>query len=831
MIGIVIVSHSRKLAEGVLELAEQMTRGAVPMEAVGGIDDPDNPIGTDPMRVMAAIESVAGRADAGVLVVMDLGSAVMSAETALEFLPDAVKAKVRLCAAPLVEGTVAAAVQAAVGASLAEADAEAVGAMDVKIRQLAPVAGAPPAAAPPAGPPPAPGEAERLELAIANKLGLHARPAANLVATAGAFQAEIRLSKGEKSANAKSINQVALLAVKNGDTVVVTASGPDAREAVAALAALHRDRFGERDEDLAAAPAPETAGLAGAEGIFTGSPAAPGYAVGPALAYRTALPEVTPRAVTDTAAQIGRLDAAIATARAAIENLRRETERASGKAGAAIFTVHDLILGDGAMRDAAAARITGERVDAAYAWSRAVTDMATAYEGLDDAYMRARAADVRDCGGRVLRILAGEGEGGVRLTREAVVVARDLSPSDVAGLDAGLVLGLVTQVGGATSHAAILARSLGIPAVIGAGDGPGRIADGQVIALDGFTGTVWAAPDETVRGDMAAKRAAWLTARRDAKARGAAPAVTRDGLAVPIWANIGNAADAARALAAGAEGVGLFRTEFLFQDRAQAPDEEEQYEAYLAAARAMAGRPVIVRTLDIGGDKPLRYLDMPREANPFLGERGVRFCLARPALFRTQLRALLRAAAEANIRIMYPMVSDVAELDGVRDFAARVGRELAAEGRAVAGRVKAGIMIEVPSAVAVADNLAARCDFFSIGTNDLTQYVMAADRGNAAVSKLCDSFNPAVLRLIGQTCRAAEAAGIAVGMCGELAGDSRATPLLLGLGVKELSMSATAIAEVKEAVRAAEGKACRALAAKARQAESAEAVRAILGTG
>ncbi|MEL7638084.1 MAG: phosphoenolpyruvate--protein phosphotransferase [Solidesulfovibrio sp.] len=831
MIGIVIVSHSRKLAEGVLELAEQMARGVVPMEAVGGIDDPDNPIGTDPMRVMAAIESVAGRADAGVLVVMDLGSAVMSAETALEFLPDAVKAKVRLCAAPLVEGTVAAAVQAAVGASLAEADAEAVGAMDVKIRQLAPVAGAPPAAAPPAGPPPAPGEAERLELAIANKLGLHARPAANLVATAGAFQAEIRLSKGEKSANAKSINQVALLAVKNGDTVVVTASGPDAREAVAALAALHRDRFGERDEDLAAAPAPETAGLAGAEGIFTGSPAAPGYAVGPALAYRTALPEVTPRAVTDTAAQIGRLDAAIATARAAIENLRRETERASGKAGAAIFTVHDLILGDGAMRDAAAARITGERVDAAYAWSRAVTDMATAYEGLDDAYMRARAADVRDCGGRVLRILAGEGEGGVRLTREAVVVARDLSPSDVAGLDAKLVLGLVTQVGGATSHAAILARSLGIPAVIGAGDGPGRIADGQVIALDGFTGTVWAAPDETVRGDMAAKRAAWLTARRDAKARGAAPAVTRDGLAVPIWANIGNAADAARALAAGAEGVGLFRTEFLFQDRAQAPDEEEQYEAYLAAARAMAGRPVIVRTLDIGGDKPLRYLDMPREANPFLGERGVRFCLARPALFRTQLRALLRAAAEANIRIMYPMVSDVAELDGVRDFAARVGRELAAEGRAVAGRVKAGIMIEVPSAVAVADNLAARCDFFSIGTNDLTQYVMAADRGNAAVSKLCDSFNPAVLRLIGQTCRAAEAAGITVGMCGELAGDSRATPLLLGLGVKELSMSATAIAEVKEAVRAAEGKACRALAAKARQAESAEAVRAILGTG
>ncbi|WP_428558917.1 MAG: phosphoenolpyruvate--protein phosphotransferase [Solidesulfovibrio sp. DCME] len=870
MIGIVIVSHSRKLAEGVLELAGQMTRGAVPMEAVGGIDDPDNPIGTDPMQVLAAIESVAGQAEGGVLVVMDLGSALMSAETALDFLDEAVRAKVRLCAAPLVEGTVAAAVQAATGASLGEADAEAATALEVKIHQLAPVTGTAsptgPASVPVSAPTDAPAttptdapattptdaaataptdgmsaalapaptslphEAARLELVIANKLGLHARPAANLVATAGKFRADIRLHKGDKSANAKSINQVALLAVKNGDAVAVTVSGPDAAEAVAALAALHKDHFGERDEDILAAPAtaPETPCATTGDGAITATPASGGYAVGPAAVHEARLPEVSRRDTADPEAEIRALDQAIATARAAIGALRQEAERASGPAGAGIFTVHDLILGDGAMREAAVARITGEHCDAAYAWSQAVAAMATAYAGLDDAYMRARAADVSDCGGRVLRILAGEGEGGIRLTGEAVVVAHDLTPSDVAGLDAGLVRGLVTEVGGATSHAAILARSLGIPAVIGAAGCLGRIADGQVIALDGFTGTVWTAPEAALRADIAAKRTAWQAAGREAKARGAAPAVTRDGLAVPVWANIGQPADAAKALAGGAEGVGLFRTEFLFQDRDRAPDEQEQYEAYLAAAKAMEGRPVIIRTLDIGGDKPIKYLDMPREANPFLGQRGVRFCLARPELFRSQLRALLRAAAEADIRIMYPMIADVAELEGVLAFQARVRQELAGEGRAVAGRVKTGIMIEVPSAVAMADKLASRCDFFSIGTNDLTQYALAADRGNAAVATLCDSLHPAVLRLIGQACRAAAAAGIAVGMCGELAGDSRATPLLLGLGLTELSMSAPAIATVKEAVRAADRGACRALAAKAMDAPSAAAVRQLL---
>lgn len=829
MIGIVVVSHSPKLAAGVRELAEQMTRGTVPLEAVGGIDDPDNPIGTDPMHVLSAIETVAAKADGGVLVLMDLGSALLSAETALDFLADPVKAQVRLCAAPLVEGTVAAAVQAAAGASLDAAAREAAGALEAKRQQLSPVTGdAPAQSAPAAAPPDIAGETLRLELVIANKLGLHARPAANLVATAGKFRAAIQLAKGARSANAKSINQVALLAGKRGDTVTLTATGPDAAQALEALDALHRDRFGERDEDVSVAPAGENCRTV-ADGTITGSSASAGYAVGPACVHQAKLPQVGRRETTDPEGQIRKLDQAIAAARAQIETLRRETEQTSGKAAAAIFGVHDLILGDAALRDKAAERIDTEHLEAAYAWSVAVRDMADAYRRLDDAYMRARAADVLDCGGRVLRLLIGEAHVVLRLDRPSIVVAHDLSPSDVAGLDPALVLGFVTEAGGATSHAAILARSLGIAAVIGVKGCLGRIADGQILALDAVAGTVWTAPTKAVREDIAAKRQAWLTAREKAKAKGAAPARTMDGLAIPILGNIGQPEEAAGVLDYGAEGVGLFRTEFLFQDRDQAPDEDEQVAAYLAAARAMAGRPVVVRTLDTGGDKPIRYLPMPREANPSLGERGVRFCLARPELFRTQLRALLRAAADAPIRILYPMVSDARELADIRAFQTRVGEELAREGTRAATQVSTGIMIEVPSAVAVADKLAGLCDFFSIGTNDLAQYVMAADRGNVAVAALCDSLHPAVLHMIALTCRAAKAAAIPVAMCGELAGDSKAAPLLLGLGLDELSMNGPAIADVKEAIRSVNMATCRALAAQALEAVTGDAVRELLG--
>ncbi|NDV21950.1 phosphoenolpyruvate--protein phosphotransferase [Desulfovibrio sp. JC022] len=828
MVGLVIVSHSQTLAQGVLELAEQMTRGSVVMEAAGGIDDPDNPIGTDPMKVMMAIESVAAQSEEGVLVIMDLGSALMSAETALDFLPDEVKDKVLLCSAPIVEGTMAAAVQASVGASLKEVSAEAGAALNVKIEQLAPITGetVQPVAA--AQEEVQEGQELSIDLLVINKMGLHARPAANLVAEAGKFQSSIQIRKGDKTASGKSINQVALLAVKNGETITVTAIGPDAQQAIDGLKALHADNFGERDEDVAEVVMETEPCKIGGEGFVHGAPASTGYAVGPVYAHLATLPEVERTEVSDSAAETARLDQAITTALADIQALQRETEKTAGKANAAIFEVHGLILGDKDMRDKAASLISDEKINAEFAWFQVMDKMAADYRELDDAYMQARAADVMDCGGRVLRVLTGEGEQAIRLERESIIVAHDLTPSDVAGMDPEKVLGIVTEIGGATSHASILSRSMGIPAVIGTGECFQQISDSQMIALDGFEGTVWTSADQAKLDEISAKRDKWLAEREEAKAKGAAPAKTFDGTEIMVMGNIGTPADAPRVLEYGAEGVGLFRTEFLFQDREQEPDEQEQFEAYVEAAKTMNGNPVIIRTLDIGGDKPVKYLDTPVEENPFLGERGVRFCMARPELFRTQLRALLRAASEENIWIMFPMISGVEELQGVLDFQAEVREGLVSEGVKIAEKIKTGIMIEVPSAVAEAEKLGAICDFFSIGTNDLTQYVMAADRGNKSVAKICDSLNPAVLRMVKMTCDAAKATGIEVGMCGELAGNPKASALLLGLGLDELSMSGPSIPEVKEAIRAVSMDDCRALAEKALATKSGDEVREFL---
>lgn len=828
MVGLVIVSHSQTLAQGVLELAEQMTRGSVVMEAAGGIDDPDNPIGTDPMKVMMAIESVAASSEDGVLVLMDLGSALMSAETALDFLSEDIKEKVLLCSAPIVEGTMAAAVQASVGASLQEVSNEAGAAMNVKIQQLAPITGESVSVDTPAEEEAPAGEEISIEMLIVNKMGLHARPAANLVSTAGKFKSGVTIRKGDRSASAKSINQVALLAVKNGDKITVSVSGPDSHEAVEALKALHEDNFGERDEDIMEIPQEEQVQVSVEDGIISGAPGSNGYAIGPAYVHQASLPEVERVDISDTYAEVQRLDKAIADALNEISSLRAETEKTAGKANAAIFEVHGLILGDPDMRDNAVSRIEEDKVNAEFAWLEVMNSMAEGYRNIDDAYMKARAADVMDCGGRVLRILCGEEDHGIVLENEAVIVAHDLSPSDVAGLDLDKVLAVVTETGGVTSHAAILSRSMGIPAVIGIGEAAARIKDGSGVALDGFEGKIWPEPDQEIRDEISAKRKAWLAEREAAKAKGAAPAITADGKQIMVMGNIGIPADAPRVLEYGAEGVGLFRTEFLFQDREQAPDENEQFEAYLEAARAMNGNPVIIRTLDIGGDKPVKYLDTPKEENPFLGERGVRFCMARPELFRTQLRALLRAATQENIWIMFPMISDVEELKGVLDFQNSAREELVAEGVSIAENIKTGIMIEVPSAVAVADKLAEICDFFSIGTNDLTQYVMAADRGNASVSKLCDSLNPAVLRMVARTCEAGSKAGIEVGMCGELAGNAKASALLLGLGLDELSMNGPSVPDVKEAIRQVSMDECRALAEKAMAASSGDEVRELL---
>ncbi len=819
MVSIVIVSHSAKLAEGVREIAEQMVQGKVTLAAAGGIDHSENPIGTDPMKVMEAITSI--YSDDGVLVLMDLGSALLSAEMALEFMLPKQRANIRLCAAPLVEGTMAAAVQAMVGGSLDQVANEALGALKAKNKQLGLDEGADTAVSPTLDS----AAAEKIQLTIPNKLGLHARPAAKFVQTANRFAADVQIENNGRTANAKSINQVATLNARQGDTVTITAAGPDASEVLAALQALAADNFGDHDEETRV----ETAVPAAAKkGELTGIPASAGIAIGPAFQYRPRLPQIETRPIDNPGKEWQRLATAVATAKSEIKQLHTQAVAQVGEAEAAIFEAHLLFLEDPDFMGQAQNAIFAQKINAEAAWQQAAEATADTFRNLDSAYMQARAADVLDVAQRVLRHLMGVEAPTLNMSDPAILLAADLTPSDTARLDPNNILGLAIEVGGATSHSAILARALGIPAIVGMGPALADIAEGQLIAMDGGNGRLWPKPSKKRQTSLRAQQETWLEQQQAAKAAGKEPAITKDGRPIEIAANIGGPLDTAVALDYGAEGVGLFRTEFLFLGRDNAPSEDEQFGAYKKAAKAMGRKPLIIRTLDIGGDKPIAYINQDHEDNPFLGYRGIRFCLDHPEIFKTQLRAILRASASSNIKLMFPMVGTVDELRRAKAVLADCMTELKVKKVPFDENLEIGIMIEVPSAVAVADQLAVEAHFFSIGTNDLTQYVMAADRGNAHVADLADALQPAVLRMVKQTVSAAHAGGIWVGMCGELAGNALATPLLIGLGLDELSMNALAIPGVKTAVRRYTIAEAQEIARTALALDSAEAVQAYL---
>ncbi len=807
MVGIVIVSHSRLLAEGVRELALQMSQEPVPVAVAAGIDASDSSIGTDPLAVQEAIEMV--YSEAGVVVLMDLGSALMSAEMALEFLPPEQQANIHLCGAPLVEGAIAAVVQAATGAPVEQVLAEARGALQAKAAQLgeetAVAAPTPPTTEPTDAP------AETLTLSIPNRLGLHARPAARLVGLVNRFQSTVTIDKDGRQANAKSINQVATLGVRQGDKITITAVGPDAVDLLAAVQTLADDNFGDLDEEnvgqavvsdqLQDSQTPEIK-----DGILTGIGVSPGVAVAPVFRYRFTLPEIKKQGIEDPDAELKRLETAVAATADQIRALQRSANRRVGPAEAAIFDAHLLILEDPDLQAAARGLIRQQAINAEFAWQSAIEQVAADYLELEDDYMRNRAADVLDVGKRVLHQLMHVEAPSLDFDEPVILVAADLNPSDTARLNPENVLGICMERGGTTSHSAILARALGIPAIVGLGHELGVLESGQIVGLNGSDGRLWVQPTTEQLHRLKDQREEWLAQQHSAKESGQGPAVTQDGHQIEIGANIGGPHDITVALEYGAEGVGLFRTEFLFMERESAPSEEEQVEAYREVVSKLNGRPLIVRTLDVGGDKPLPYIDLGEEENPFLGWRGIRFCLGNPPLFKTQLRAICRASVDDDgqpqpVKLMFPMIGTLTELQEAKALLAEVQAELAEAGHPFATDMEVGIMVEVPSAVAIADQLAAEADFFSIGTNDLAQYVMAADRGNAQVNHLADALQPAVLRQIKQVVEVAHAAGIWVGLCGELAGNDLATPLLVGLGLDELSMNAPAIPAVKQAIR------------------------------
>jgi phosphoenolpyruvate-protein phosphotransferase len=560
-----------------------------------------------------------------------------------------------------------------------------------------------------------------------------------------------------------------------------------------------------------------------------GIAASRGVAIGPAFHFRRADLRFERHTVEDPAAEWARFEAALETAREQLADVYAKAEAESGAEQAAIFQAHALMLEDPELLDLVRTAIGEQGVNAESALSDAAEMYAQMLESLDDEYLRARAADVRDVATRVLRILLGVAESPTAgLTAPSIILARDLTPSDTVMLDKSLVLGFCTAEGGATSHTAILARGLGLPAVVGAGLDVLKIPDSAPLVLDGSDGKLLVQPDEEMVAGYRARQAAVATHLAQARQQAHEPAVTRDSHRVEVVANIGNVEGAQAALEAGAEGVGLLRTEFLYLERDHLPDEEEQYRAYRAIVDVFGERPVILRTLDIGGDKELPYLDLPHEMNPFLGLRAIRLCLARPELFRPQLRAALRAGAGRNLKVMFPMVAMVTEVRAARAVLEECRAELLAEGQPVAEEMEIGIMVEVPAAALMADHLAAEVDFFSIGTNDLSQYTLAADRTNAQVAPLATGFHPAVLRLVRDVIVAAHAQGKWVGLCGELAGEPLAIPILLGLGLDEFSMNPPAIPLAKQIIRALTLDEAREVAQAALDLRRPDAVRALV---
>ena len=658
------------------------------------------------------------------------------------------------------------------------------------------------------------------DIRLPNRQGLHARPAAVVAAAAKAFRADIRLLRGADAANAKSVTSILLLATNPNDAIRVSATGPDAAAAVSALAELLACGSGESQASgesavPAAAAAPAIPAAPTDPRKLAGVSASPGVALGKvAQVRRTAI------SVEEQGAGLERerahLDAALTRARQQIS----AQQAANSGAASRILDAHLELLADPELIDLAVAGLAGGR-SAGFAWREAYSRYAARLEALSSALLRERAGDVRDVGGRVLGLLAGVTTAPLEFAPGSILIADELTPSETASLDAGRVLGLCTTGGGPTSHAAILARALGLPAVCGVDRAALELEDGTAVLLDGTGGTLLKDPDET---EVAAARAVMgrLAAQRHSeRAAASEPAATTDGHRIEIAANIGTAEEAVAAVAHGAEAVGLLRSELLFLDRDTAPDEREQAEVYRAVAAALGrGRRLVIRTLDVGGDKPLAYLPLPAEQNPFLGLRGIRVSLERPDLLRSQLRAILAAAALSDVHVMFPMIATLDEL--------RAARRILAEERAGGASVRVGVMIEVPSAALTAEHLAREVDFFSIGTNDLTQYTLAMDRGHPRLAPLADALHPAVLQLISLTVEAAHRHGKWVGVCGGMAAEPLAVPVLLGIGVDELSVPVPAIAAVKALVRRLSLRHCRELAREVAGLSTAGEVRARL---
>jgi dihydroxyacetone kinase phosphotransfer subunit len=807
-VGLVLVSHSADLARGSAQLARQMAPSVIIAPAGGTAD---GQIGTSFELINEAIHQA--ETGDGAVLLYDLGSALLTAETALEFLDPEVAGRIRIVDAPLVEGAVAAAVTAQAGADLDE------------VASSASAAGQPNGAAT-SGPPSCvtvgdPPDADnhrhasvRATVSVVNPLGLHARPVAALIRSLAGLDVLVTVGRPDAAAvDLRAVLRVVALALRGGAQVEVVATGPDAVVAAAKVTALITGGFGERP-DLPRRISPAAMGAAPArmgnapssfrslahpapaivDGVLAAVPGAPGLSMGPLLrldrAPRSLSRVDAPQGTTfDADRESERLDLAIASAGGRLST------------GNQFEVAHAVLLTDPELRSAAAPAISSGLYDAAVAWWNAVGLTADRLAGDPDELVASRAVDVREAGAAVLAEL------GVVVDRipaqlgGAVVFADDLGPGEVPVLLERGAVGVVLSRSSTTAHAVIVARGLGLPMILRAGDEIGRLAAGTELVLDGEAGSVTVSPDQVAAEAIRARITDMRNAARVRTEAARGPVFAADGRRIMVVANIGSLADARAAVESGADGVGLLRTELLVLDRENYPDEDTQIADLGAIFDVLGDRPIVVRVLDAGGDKPVTALDLDPVHNGFLGVRGLRYLLAHPAVLQVQLRAIFRAAVGHHVSVMAPMVSVVAEVVAFRAAVSAALDSLVADDLPHRGPDQVGVMIEVPAAALAADEICAACDFVSIGSNDLTSYTMAADRTETGVADLLDPSSTAVQRLLDQLCGYAVAAGTPVAVCGEIAGMTEHVLPLVARGVHELSVAPARIPIIKELLR------------------------------
>lgn len=655
-------------------------------------------------------------------------------------------------------------------------------------------------------------------ITVTSASGLHARPAAQLVGIAKKYHGKIELLKNKKSTNAKSVVSLLALEIAHNDQVQFIADGPDAKLAIEELTNFLTHLNEHQEEPKKPLLADPVVPQELHSNHIYGVSASPGLAIGRVQQVEPDHFEIDENAESPTAEKF-RLNRALKSAVEQIQDLAEDVKAKADASKAAIFAAHEELVEDPDLIELAN-EIIDQGKTAAFAWNQAINEHANRLSQLNNELLRNRAVDLRDVGKRVLRLLTNAAPAAkVAQYENTILIADDLTPSDTISLDREKILGFCTVAGGSTSHVAILARSLGIPALVGIDKKARALTDGMEVVLDADRGELRLEPNAEEKAQIKKMQDEQLKIRAAALNDSHKPATTVDGHLIEVAANIGSAADARAAMNMGCDGVGLLRSEFLFLERAQPPSEEEQFQVYQEIANILDGRPLTIRTLDVGGDKPLQYLPLGKEENPFLGVRGIRVGFLRPEILREQLRAILRVKSKGTINVMFPMISQYDEFILARRMLEEERERLGA------APVKVGIMIEVPSAALIAESLAPEVDFFSIGTNDLTQYTLAMDRGHKDLAKQVDALHPSVLKLIEMTAQAARRHKKWVGVCGGLASDPQGIEILLGLGIEELSVSIPVLPQVKSQVRATSIKQAQVLASKAVNARNAKDVR------